>query len=113
MTVGELICELTKYDPGLPVMFSTPEQTGSVKLIMFKDPLAGKYPSVLLPLGVRGLTAGELVGRLGGLWHLPPSGELYFITLNAEEAAIYNVDLSDDEIIVSGKIIQGTRCWTF
>lgn len=111
MTVGELVCELKKYDPGLPVMFSTPEYKGFVRLISIEDILTKK--SVLLPLGVRGLTAGELVGRLGGLWYLPPSGELYFITLNAEEAAIYNVDLSDDEIIVSGKIIQGTRCWTF
>ena len=112
MTAGELICELTKYDPGLPVMFSTSEYKGFVRLISIEDILTKK--SVLLPLGVRGLTAGELAGRLHRTGHLPFANKLYFVTLSAYYAAIYDVLADSEAIIVSGEIDKKRpKCWTF
>ena len=104
MTVGELICELKKYDQTSLVMFvSRSDDSEFVRLILLDDLKISKV--FLAPHGERGLLAGELASRLNKLGFAFSGSEVFFLTQARESAKIYRVGVSDENeyVILSGE----------
>lgn len=104
MTVGEMICELKKYDQTLPVFFvGNSGDEEPVRLILLDDLRISKV--FLAPHGERCLLAGELNGRLNKLGSAFLLSEVFFLTQASEVAKITSVGVSDqgDFVVLSGR----------